>query len=561
MTNWTTIRLYCVALITAAATTLAAEPDAVVQPTAAVAKIHLLKQILLADTVEGAQKLSLVPDGPFVVTTGVLKTLDRDELIKRVIAAKDHNIDKPLLLAIEQVFLGYLRQHGFPLGAQLVIPDQNIADGALRVALILGKFREIKFQGNRWTRDSILRDNLHVSSGEIIRFADLDQAISWTNNNNPFRRIKAHVEPVPGSVDADLIVGVEERLPLRFTASIDDSGNTILGREHYIGAISYGNLWGLDHQIAYQYVTTNKGQYFQGHVLTYRAPLPWRHYLQLNTSYIRAQPQLFEGYFNQDAKNISSELRYTIPIRGGDTPVEWFAAINFKESNNNLEFGGTNVLANKTDIFHLTTGVNKMLRDKRGAWIFGANVNLSPGHINSRNSDAAFNDTRVGAKASYSYASFSFQRLLTLERGWELSSRGVLQLSGGNLLSSEQLSIGGSSTVRGFNESVFTGDEGFVFSNDLMAPALQNTLPFFPKGKLPPMQTRFLLFYDAANVRNKHAVALDPHFTPLASTGVGLRTNWANNFSLSADYGWQITHLPYAVTEHGRGHVKVTLAY
>ena len=64
-----------------------------------------------------------------------------------------------------------------------------------------------------------------------------------------------------------------------------------------------------------------------------------------------------------------------------------------------------------------------------------------------------------------------------------------------------------------------------------------------------------------AEVRLAHLSAYDPKFKPLASTGIGMRISWANVFSASFDYGWQITHLPYAVTEHGRGHVKVTLAY
>jgi hypothetical protein len=35
----------------------------------------------------------------------------------------------------------------------------------------------------------------------------------------------------------------------------------------------------------------------------------------------------------------------------------------------------------------------------------------------------------------------------------------------------------------------------------------------------------------------------------------------ATNFSLVADYGWQLTRLPYEVEEHSRGHIRVTFAY
>ncbi len=541
----------------------AEEPLGSLKAEAAPSKKHLLKQILIATTPEAALKLSPVANSRLVVFSGVLSALNASELEARLDGAKDRPIEPQMLSAIAQVVEIYVRQHGFPIIEGVTIPTpQNIADGTLRLSVGLGKFREIKFLGNHWFSESLLRGSLHVAKGEIIQFADLDQAIGWTNNNNPFRRIQVRIDPVPNSGQADLIIGVQERVPLRLIATVDDAGNDVLGRNHYSAALTYANLWGLDHQVTYQYITTNHGQYFQGHLLSYRAPLPWRHYLQFNATYMRARPDLLGGFFNQDAENISGELRYTIPLRGGDNPAEWYAALNFKESNNDLQFGGTSVQNSKTDIFELTTGASKVLRDKRGAWAFGATANFSPGHINSRNSDTAFVAARAGTKSAYSYGGVYFQRLLTLDRGWELNSRANLQVSDRNLLSSEALTVGGSSTVRGFNENVFAADEGFVLNNDLLLPALRQPVHVLGKD-LVPLETRFLAFYDAANVRNKHTFTYDPAFKPLASTGVGVRINWASNFSASFDYGWQITHLPVAQAEdiHGRGHLKVTLAY
>lgn len=530
-------------------------------PGASAANLHPLKQILLADSPEAAAKLSLQPGSPFIVATGSLKHLEGEDLTKRLIAAKDRNIDKPLLEAIAGVLKIYAQQHGYLL-VDINIPNQSIADGALRLAVVPGKFRQIKFVGNRWFSESQLLGNLHVGRGEILSVLDLDQAVAWTNDSNPFRRVQAHIEQVANTNEADLVIGVQERLPLRFVAVFDNAGNETLGQNHYTLAATYANLWNLDHQATYQYITTGRGQNFQGHVFSYRAPLPWHHYLQLNATYLRARPKgIIGGFFDQDAENITGDLRYTIPFRKGDNPGELFANLSFKESNNDLLFGGTNVTPNsKTDILELTFGANKVRRDKLGAWVFGVNTTMSPGHIDSRNTDRAFAYVRAGAKSRYAYGSFSFQRMQTLDRGWEFNLRGNLQVADNNLLSSEQLGVGGAATVRGFNENVFAGDEGFVFGNDLLSPVWRQRVSL--RGKqFVPLETRFLAFYDAAQVRNKHFNPYDAHFVPMASTGVGVRMNWASNFSLSADYGWQITRLPYAVTEHGRGHIKVTLAY
>ncbi|MCX6939908.1 MAG: hypothetical protein NTX09_04075, partial [Verrucomicrobia bacterium] len=68
-------------------------------------------------------------------------------------------------------------------------------------------------------------------------------------------------------------------------------------------------------------------------------------------------------------------------------------------------------------------------------------------------------------------------------------------------------------------------------------------------------------FYDAAQVFYKYRDLNDAKFTPLASTGVGVRLSLPVNVNVSADYGWQITHLAYAPPSNSRGHVKVVLAF
>jgi len=531
-------------------------------PAESAPKQHPLKQIFLVENPEAAQKLSYQSGGGFVVATGSLKKLESDDLTQRLIAAKGHDIDKQLVGAVAQVVSLYAQQHGYPI-VDVSIPNQSIADDALRLVVTPGKFRSIKFVGNRWFSQSQLLSDLHVTGGHVVNMSDLDQAIAWTNDSNPFRRIQAQVQPVPNSNEADLVVGVQERLPLRFIANYDDAGNAVIGEHHYSLSATYANLWNLDHQLTYQYITTGRGDIFMGHVLNYRAPLPWQHYLTFSASYLRAQPTgLAGGFFDQDAKNISGDLRYSIPFKQGNNPGELYADLNFKESNSDLLFLGIPDTSSETDIFQLSVGVTKVYRDKLGGWVFGAGVTLSPGDINSRNTDEAFFVSRGGTKAHYAYGNLSFQRGLTLDHGWELSSRGNVQITSEALLPSEQLSVGGSNTVRGFDENVFVGDEGFTFNNDLLTPIWRRRISFHGK-EFVPLETRFSFFYDAAQVRNKHPAAFDPQFKPLASTGIGLRINWASDFSASVDYGWQITHLPIQQAEahNNRGHIKVSLAY
>lgn len=539
---------------------------------------RLLKRILVTDSVATAEKFD-PPAGAFVAIAPTLPALDAEELNKRLATGVNMAIEERLLAAIAQVVENFYRQFGFP-NAKAIIPNQNIASGVLRVIVEVGsksepitaasefKIRSIKMEGARWFSESLLREKLRIEQGGVIRFSELDRAIGWTNNN-PYRRVRVKLEPVPNTSEADLTIAVQEAMPLRLVASYDNTGNVAIGESRYTAAVSYGNLWGLDHQASYQYITTDRPQFYQGHGLDYRIPLRWRHYLQFSASYLRATPEFYEGLIVSDGETVTSDLRYSVPVRSGDNPIELYAALNFKESNNNLAYGGTSVQATKTDIFQFTFGGSAVFRDKRGAWGFGATLTASPGGINSRNSDQAYDanlfdgskdSARFGAKARYLYGGISFQRLLNLTPGWDFFARGTAQVSQANLLASEQLSIGGASSVRGFNENIYTGDHGYVFSTELMAPTLKVKLPYLSKTR-GPLDLRLLGFFDGGNTAVRHKFGIDPKRVALAGAGLGLRVSLATNFSLNADYGWQVSRLPYPVEERSRGHIRAMLAF
>ena len=525
----------------------------------------LIRQILVSEGVEQAQQFASKPGAGFVVLAPSLSFLDGKELGKRLAVGEGKPFQEKLVAAIVQVIEVFLKQNDLP-AATAILPPQNASDGTLRVAVQLGKIRSIKVEGNRWFSDSLLREKLRIEKGGILRFSELDRAISWTNNN-PFRRVRVKIDPVANTGEADLIIAVQEALPLRGQATYDNGGNVIVGRHRMTASATYGNLWGRDHQISYQLITTDKGfRTYAGQGLDYRVPLPWHDQIQLSASYVKLQPSILEGLLTQKGENLTANLRYSHPVRSGDNSAEVFAGVEFKESNNNLLWWdatgttSTPVLTNKTDVFQFTAGGSSIFRDKRGAWGLGANVNFSPGGLNSRNSDAAFDSSRTFAKARYLYGQVTFQRLLTLYHGWDFTCRGILQMSPKNLLPSEQLFIGGASTVRGFRENVFGGDKGFLLTNELLSPAVSQKLPFLPNAR-NVLETRFIGFYDVANVNPHLRSSLDQQLVPLASVGLGLRSNLATNVSVTADYGWQITELPYKTAEKSRGHIRVVLAF
>ena len=552
-----------------------ASPDSPAKP------VRILRHLVIGESVEAVQQTSPAADSAFAVLSHGLASFDAAELNKRLATGGGRAIDERLLAAITQVVEAFFRQSEYP-AATAVIPTQNIAEGVVRVIVFLGnraqslaasewKIRKINVQGAKWFSESLLREKLKIEQGETVRYSELDQAIGWTNNN-PFRRVAVRLDPVPNTGEADLSIAVQDAFPLRLSATVDNGGTELVGEKRYVAAVSYGNLWGKDHQVSYQYITTDRPEYYQAHGLDYRVPLSWRHYLQISGSYFHASPELYGGFFRQDGETITADLRYTVPLTIGNHSAEVYGAFSFKESNNNLTWDpqATNVqvLTSKTNVFQFSLGASTIRRDSRGAWAFAATATASPGNINSRNTDEAFDagrfgrgdSARVGAKATYALLNVSIQRLQSLGHGWDFMSRIAAQVSEANLLPSEQFTIGGSASIRGYNENVFAGDHGFVFSSDLLAPAWQTPLPYLSKRR-GPLGTRLLAFFDAGDTSMRRKFGSDSPRVALASTGVGVRMNLASNFSLNADYGWQLSRLPYAVEERSRLHLRASLSF
>lgn len=528
-------------------------------------EVYILKRVLIADT--EAKVSGLAPDKgvPASVHVEDVPLLSRPDFAPLLASFIGRPIDNEVLNGIVNTITQYAREQD-RLIAKVLIPTQDITRGALRLAVVIGTYNELTFQGNRWFSRAVLEKQLGIKPGDEVRLSTLEEAVNWVNTN-PFRLVKVLVNDLPQQPGkANLVVGVQEMRPFRAAFSVDNTGNPIIGTRRYAASFQFGNLWGRDHQGSYQFLTTDDVGLYKAHALDYRVPLRSRHFIGLRAHYVETNPELYGGLLTQKGESMIGELRYTIPLKTGMNPRELYFGVNLKESNNNLEFGGFQVLSNKTNTFHLFAGGSLVNRQPSGVWMLGTTVNVSPGHINSRNTDAALQSARSGAESSYIYGSLTAQRLQPLAKGWEVFSRAVVQWSSHNLMPTEQLTIGGSGSVRGYGENGYAAENGFIFNTDLMTPIWRRPLPLFGK-KLAPIETRFLGFLDMAKVEYRRRFGADINFSSMASAGLGMRASLANNLSVSFDYGWQLAHLARQPGQAvrpprgSRGHIKAVLAF
>jgi hemolysin activation/secretion protein len=165
------------------------------------------------------------------------------------------------------------------------------------------------------------------------------------------------------------------------------------------------------------------------------------------------------------------------------------------------------------------------------------------------------------AQARYMYGNAFVQRLEYLPDDFQFLIRSQAQLSSARLVGTERLSIGGAATVRGYNERIMSGDEGWTLTTEVRSPAWKQEIPF-TGTRYVPVESRLLAFYDDGRVDYRHPNPTDVPLYRLSSAGLGVRINWAANFSVSADYGWQLNSTnPFPQPNRGRFHLQGAISY
>jgi hemolysin activation/secretion protein len=430
------------------------------------------------------------------------------------------------------------------------VPPQDVSEGVVRAVVLAARLGEVRVQGNRWFPDRLIAQEVRLKPGEEITSESLLEDVDWLNQN-PFRQVDLVYArgKLPGQTD--VILRLADSRPERVYAGYDDSGNqeTGLGRE--FAGFNLGNLWNEDNQLNYQYTRSVEAERLQAHSASYVLPLPWRDTLSVFGSWAQAESEA-DSLFSLTGISWQVGLRYTIPLPvvAGCTQSLAIGA-DYKWTNNNLGFGGTQVFSSPANIAQGVVTYSAVAGDSGGTTRGSVSAFYSPGGLGGANNDTAFQIQRSGSTATYGYLLASLSRLERLPGGFTAALSGLGQWSSARLLATEQFGLGGADSVRGYDDRLLNGDDGISAQLELRTPG-RHLL-----GRIPD-QSQALVFFDAGRDW-QHDRQPDETEATLLSAGPGLRLQLGPHGSLRADYGWQLERQPG--TRPGRFHLSAILSF
>lgn len=481
----------------------------------------------------------------------------QDPGFKKVV---DGYFGKPVTLLILNTIVRdivlYYRQQDRPV-VDVIVPEQDITSGVIQLVVIEATLGQIRVEGNEWTSSEALTDDVRIKPGETFNEEILRSDLRWINSN-PFRDVNFIYTPGQSPGTADLVLQTKDRFPVRVFGGYEDSGNDLTDDSRYLMGLNWGDAFLLGHQLNYQYTTNPDGKKLTAHTGSYIIPLPWRHVLTFFGGYAESTADVVAPFtLNGISWQVSS--RYAVPLPDIATyQHEVQFGFDFKQSNNNLEFGGTTVNNTPTEICQWVIGYDGSLKDSWGATSAGVDLFVSPGGWTSKNRTADFQLYQAFATDEYVYGLVNFDRVTRLPWDFTFGTRMLYQFTNANLLGSEQFGIGGYQTVRGYDEREANGAQGYLVSLELRTPPVSFGQMFDVQGLDDQLQ--FLFFWDYGVTGNRTLLpGEDPN---ILASGIGPGVRYVVNpyLSFRFDYGFQLYQA--VAGRHGsRGHIGVVLAY
>lgn len=435
--------------------------------------------------------------------------------------------------------------NGLPL-VTVFLPEQSFEDGRLIIELDVLKVGEVSKIGDSRLSDPQLLNLFGLHTGDQLTGGVLQAAIDRLNQN-PFRTADVLAAEGTDDTEADLLIQIDETPPWRWFAGYDNAGSTFIGEDRLFSGFQWGDAFGLDYELGYQFTTSPTPNRFNAHSAILGVPLPWHHRLDVQTSVSEVEASVTGGgsSFDSSGSTWDIALRYKIPLptlfrswRAAETSRQLelrqslSIGFEFRSTDNDVVFGGRSLFSSTVNTSQFVLGYNAELKDPWGENELALNYAWSPGSLVGNNSTANFAAIRSGATANYSIARARITRAQRLPAGFTLRLRAAAQLTDDKLLPSEQLAIGGYSTIRGLAQSEFLADRGYWVSTELRLPKMSGLLQRMHTDATDRDELQVYGFYDYSDV------VQTPRRESHASVGVGLRWSLSQSLSFRVDHGW-----------------------
>lgn len=483
-----------------------------------------IRELELQGAPDGAENVTLTlggfrVEGASVYSEEELQSFYADKIGQTITLADVYAIANAITLKY--------RNDGYAL-TQVVVPPQTIDSGIVDIRIVEGFIDGVTIQAPEDETSAaldLIRDYASmIAKGGAVNVADLERGLLLINDlpGVSARSILSASETTPGAADLLIIV---DRDKYEGVVTADNYGSRFLGPVQVGSAHTYRSLLGVNDSISLQLAAAPQDWFELAFAsLSYEMPIGS---LGTTISALASKSVTDPGYTLQqfDVKGYSDLYSVKVEhpfIRSRNTNLNAHLQFDWRDvkSSNNLQ------PAREDRIRALRFGAEYDFLDR----VFGVAANtleleVSQGlNILNASEEGRAELTRASADPQFTKLEGRAQRLQRITDHVNLLVTAGGQWSSAPLLSSEEYTIGGFSSVRGFDPAEVGGDDGVSGSLEL-----QWTNPGDLQGGYVD-RYQLYSFFDAGTVWDQDATASNLRRQTLTGAGLGARVSFTGDF-------------------------------
>ncbi len=450
-----------------------------------------------------------------------------------------------------------IRDQGYPF-YKVIVPPQTLGSGDIKLKVISFTLGEIEVTGNKYfSRNNVIASLPVLNKPESPSTQALSEALKVANKH-PSKQVQITFKPSQAPDKLDAKIAVSEHRPYQASLIANNYGTSSSGDYRLTGALQFSNLWGLDHIVNGSYSTSpDHANAVQQYGASYSLPIyrlkGWLSAYYANSSVnvgtvatditVTGSGEMYGIHYQQFLPKLG---KYEHSL---DIGIDNRYFVNDIQFQKNIQVGN-NVRSAPFSILY--KGEYPWQNTHTGYYIQWVGNTDFGGH----NTEAHYQNARANAAQNWDLIRYGSNFSVNF-KDWLMQTMLTGQHSNNPLIAGEQLGIGGSFDVRGYDQRETGADSGQIVKFELSTPSWP-ALNFVEGQK-----TNLYAFYDYGHGHGRLQTGSSSNDWSLSGTGIGARFQWREYFLGNIAFANALDTVDGGSTKAGnnRIHANIVIKY
>lgn len=480
----------------------------------------------------------------------LLATSDIDRLMVPFIgSSRDFGDVQRALEALQDAY----RKQGYG-AVEVFLPEQELEAGIVRLRVIEQKVASVSVDGNQHFDAENVRNSVPaLQVGATPNIREIGRSLRVANENPAKQTAVIFKNTTADDHSVDATLKVVDDKPWKGFLTLDNTGSRETGHSRIGIGFQHYNLFNRDDRVTAQFITTlhYPDQFLRGvriFGLGYTIPL-----YQLGDSvdflagYSDVDSGKVQNLFNVTGKGLILGAHYNhnfAKINNYQHKVT--LALDQRSYRSDVLFSSLNITPHVTATPVSATYAGLWQSEQQQVSFNFAAIQNIP--MAAHGDDGDFSQSPYLANDDFTKYNYGFDYSRQIAKDWQIHLAGNGQATKDHMIPGEQFRIGGMDSVRGWHESVISGDKGYRWSVEAISPDFGDKIG-------DKIGARGLLFFDKGHVSNAknilHQSTTNPDIN-IASVGAGLRFNYGKEIVGRMDYAVVVDGDMYANPAGGK---------